>query len=148
MYCIMGTSKDISLGPTALLSLITSHSFTALPEPDKNFTNDCFDVQDFDVCCKDGDDFLCTPLDKAIAACMLAGLLQLLMGVVNFGIIIDFIGFPVINGFTTAAAVTIFTSQVCVLGSKPPTRTLPWCEELWGPRGLHVPCVVPHAKCY
>ena len=35
----------------------------------------------------------------------------MLMGVLNFGVIINFIGFHVINGFTTAAAVTIFTSQ-------------------------------------
>ena len=39
--------------------------------------------------------------------------MQVLMGVLNVGTIINFIGFHVINGFTTAAAVTIFTSQVC-----------------------------------
>lgn len=34
------------------------------------------------------------------------------MGFLNFGAIVDFIGFPVFNGFTTAAAVTIATSQL------------------------------------
>jgi sodium-independent sulfate anion transporter 11 len=34
------------------------------------------------------------------------------MGFLNFGAIVNFIGFPVFNGFTTAAAVTIATSQL------------------------------------
>lgn len=34
------------------------------------------------------------------------------MGFLNFGAVVDFIGFPVFNGFTTAAAVSILTNQV------------------------------------
>ena len=43
---------------------------------------------------------------------MLSGIIQIGMGFLNFGFIIDFIGFHVLNGFTTAAAITIAFSQV------------------------------------
>ena len=45
VYCLMGTSKDLAVGPTALLSLLTAHSFSELPKPEANFTNNCYDVQ-------------------------------------------------------------------------------------------------------
>jgi len=41
-----------------------------------------------------------------------SGIIQIAMGFLNFGFIIDFIGFHVLNGFTTAAAITIAFSQV------------------------------------
>jgi MFS superfamily sulfate permease-like transporter len=34
------------------------------------------------------------------------------MGFLNAGSVIDYVGFPVINGFTTAAAVSILTNQL------------------------------------
>ena len=43
---------------------------------------------------------------------MVAGMLQVAMGVLNLGVVVDFIGNHVLNGFTSAAAVTIFTSQL------------------------------------
>lgn len=43
---------------------------------------------------------------------MVSGIIQIAMGFLNFGFIIDFIGFHVLNGFTTAAAITIAFSQV------------------------------------
>jgi solute carrier family 26 (sodium-independent sulfate anion transporter), member 11 len=38
--------------------------------------------------------------------------MQICMGFLNVGFVVDYIGFTVLNGFTTAAAVTILTSQV------------------------------------
>lgn len=55
---------------------------------------------------------MCTPVHMAVALCMIAGILQILMGFLNFGFVVDYIGFTVLNGFTTAAAVTIGMSQV------------------------------------
>jgi MFS superfamily sulfate permease-like transporter len=37
---------------------------------------------------------------------------QVVMGFLNIGSVVDYIGFPVFNGFTTAAAVSILTSQL------------------------------------
>lgn len=110
VYCFTGTSKDITTGPTALMSLIVSHAFAPLEKP--NFDNPCSDVVDEGFCCQDGDDYLCTPVNLAIGLSFVTGIYQIAMGFMNLGWVIDFIGFPVLNGFTTAAAITIFTSQI------------------------------------
>jgi len=111
-YAFLGTAKDVTVGPTALMSLIVSESFTALSKPPDGFDNPCSNIQSDKYCCKDGDDWMCTPVNLAVAATLLSGVYQILMGILNVGAIIDYIGFPVFNGFTTAAAITIFTSQI------------------------------------
>jgi len=120
VYFFTGTSKDITLGPTALMSLIVAESFTELPHPynethytyDMEGINSCTNIESYDHCCRDGEDFSCTPVKMAVAATMVSGIIQIVMGFLNFGFIIDFIGFHVLNGFTTAAAITIAFSQV------------------------------------
>ena len=116
VYMLMGTSKDVTIGPTALISLIVSHSFTELARPPPGVSNLCSELgsasYDYDYCCFDGEDYYCTPIPQIVACSLVAGVLQVVLGLLNFGFIVDFIGFPVLNGFTTAAAVTIFTSQL------------------------------------
>jgi len=120
VYAFTGTSKDITNGPTALMSLIVAHGLPHLPHPpidpltNETLSNPCFDIDNLNekYCCQDGTDYLCTPVNLAIALSLATGIVQIGMGLLNFGVIIDFIGFPVLNGFTTAAAVKIFSSQV------------------------------------
>lgn len=81
IYCLLGTSKDVTLGPTAIMSLLVA-VYTA------------------------GDKSL------AILLAFLSGCIQLVMGLLNFGFLLDFISHPVIKAFTSAAAVTIGFSQV------------------------------------
>ncbi|XP_021350031.1 sodium-independent sulfate anion transporter-like [Mizuhopecten yessoensis] len=85
VYCFLGTAKDITLGPTAIMSLMTA-SFAISPvENDATY---------------------------AIVLCLLCGCVQLLMGILNLGILVNFISYPVINAFTSAAAITIGFGQV------------------------------------
>lgn len=81
IYCLFGTSKDVTLGPTAIMSLLVS-IYTS------------------------GDVAL------AILLAFLSGCIQLAMGLLKFGFLLDFISYPVIKAFTSAAAVTIGFSQV------------------------------------
>ncbi|KAM4663863.1 sodium-independent sulfate anion transporter isoform 1-T1 [Discoglossus pictus] len=81
IYCLLGTSKDVTLGPTAIMSLLVS-------------------IYTY------GDTSL------AILLAFLSGCIQLAMGLFNFGFLLDFISYPVIKAFTSAAAVTIGFSQV------------------------------------
>ncbi|XP_053308825.1 sodium-independent sulfate anion transporter [Spea bombifrons] len=81
VYCLLGTSKDVTLGPTAIMSLLVS-VYTS------------------------GDTSL------AILLAFLSGCIQLAMGLLNFGFLLDFISYPVIKAFTSAASVTIGFSQV------------------------------------
>uniref|UniRef100_A0A0F7Z571 Sodium-independent sulfate anion transporter-like n=1 Tax=Crotalus adamanteus TaxID=8729 RepID=A0A0F7Z571_CROAD len=84
IYCLLGTSKDITLGPTAIMSLLVSSY--AFHEP-----------------------------ALAVLLAFLSGCIQLAMGLLHLGFILDFISYPVIKGFTSAAAVIIGFNQVKTL---------------------------------
>ncbi|CAL1531872.1 unnamed protein product [Lymnaea stagnalis] len=91
VYCVLGTSKDITLGPTAILSLMTATFGTSvspeLPTGGKDPT-------------------------LTIVLTMFTGLIQLVLGILKLGILVNFISYPVINAFTSAAAITIAFGQV------------------------------------
>ncbi|GAB1598048.1 sodium-independent sulfate anion transporter-like [Argonauta hians] len=92
IYCFLGTSKDITLGPTAIMSLMTA---------------------DF------GDSPINNDPTYAIMLAFFCGLVQILMGIFNLGILVNFISYPVINSFTSAAAITISVGQIKnILGLK------------------------------
>lgn len=49
---------------------------------------------------------------RAVLACFLTGLIEIVMGIFGLGFIIDFVSGPVSSGFTSSAALIILTSQV------------------------------------
>ncbi|KAM6050480.1 sodium-independent sulfate anion transporter isoform 1-T1 [Chlamydotis macqueenii] len=81
VYCFLGTAKDVTLGPTAIMSLLVSSY--AFHEP-----------------------------VYAILLAFLCGCIQLAMGLLHLGFLLDFISCPVIKGFTSAASITISFNQV------------------------------------
>uniref|UniRef100_A0A8D0F0I4 Solute carrier family 26 member 11 n=1 Tax=Strix occidentalis caurina TaxID=311401 RepID=A0A8D0F0I4_STROC len=83
VYCFLGTAKDVTLGPTAIMSLLVSSY--AFHEP-----------------------------VYAVLLAFLSGCIQLAMGLLHLGFLLDFISSPVIKGFTSAASVTISFGQVKV----------------------------------
>ncbi|XP_070683754.1 sodium-independent sulfate anion transporter [Pempheris klunzingeri] len=88
IYTLLGTSKDVTLGPTAIMSLL------------------CFSVVGGQP-------------HRAVLLSLLCGLIQAVMALLRLGFLLDFISFPVIKGFTCAAAVTIGFGQVKnILGLK------------------------------
>ncbi|KAL4702129.1 hypothetical protein ACJJTC_016053 [Scirpophaga incertulas] len=82
IYAILGTCPQINIGPTALLSLLT-FTYTSGTNP-----------------------------DFAVLLCFMAGIVQLLAGVAQLGFLVDFVSLPVVSGFTSAAAITIASSQI------------------------------------
>ncbi|KAK7501491.1 hypothetical protein BaRGS_00007295, partial [Batillaria attramentaria] len=93
VYMFLGTSKDITLGPTAIMSLMVG-TFAASTEPEIAIT-------------------------LALVLTLMTGLVQLIMGLLNLGILVNYISYPVINSFTSAAAVTIGAGQIKnILGLK------------------------------
>ncbi|KAK9767853.1 Sulfate permease 2 [Basidiobolus ranarum] len=91
IYCIFGTSKDISVGPSAVLALYIG---TAL---------DPLIAKGYD------------PIQCVVTMSFLIGCFALGLGIFRLGIILDLISIPVIKGFTAGAAVTIFFSQITSL---------------------------------
>lgn len=50
--------------------------------------------------------------DYAVLLCFISGIIETLAGIINLGFLINFISQPVISGFTSAAAITIASSQL------------------------------------
>jgi len=82
VYTVFGSCKDITIGPTALMSLMTYQQVV-----NKN-------------------------ADYAVLLCFLSGILQFIMGSLKLGVLIDFISIPVTVGFTSATSVIIAVSQL------------------------------------
>ncbi|KAL0108508.1 hypothetical protein PUN28_015208 [Cardiocondyla obscurior] len=81
-YIIFGTIKEVSIGPSSLMSLLTLQ-----------YTRDM-------------------PQEFVILLCFLAGCIEFLMGVLNLGFLVDFISVPVTSGFMSAGAVIIIIAQL------------------------------------
>ena len=82
VYCLFGTAKDVTVGPTAVLSLM---------------------VQTYNKP-------YCVGLAELLA--FYVGLILLSMGILRLGFLVRFVSVPVISGFTSAAAITIAASQL------------------------------------
>ncbi|KAL4132116.1 hypothetical protein QTP88_009327 [Uroleucon formosanum] len=82
MYVFLGTCKEVPMGPTAIVSLMTYNTLNGRG-----------------------------PVYGTLL-CFLAGVIQLIMGMVGLGFLIDFISGPVNAGFTSAVAILIVASQV------------------------------------
>jgi SulP family sulfate permease len=89
VYAIMGTSRQLAVGPVAMASLLTAAGVGALA------------TQQTD-----------TYLALAILLSLVAGLLQVGMGLLRLGFLVQFLSKPVISGFTSAAALIIGLSQL------------------------------------
>ncbi|XP_061889663.1 sodium-independent sulfate anion transporter isoform X2 [Entelurus aequoreus] len=81
IYALLGTSKDVTLGPTAIMSLL------------------CFSVVGGEP-------------QRAVLLSLLCGIIQAGTALLRLGFLLDFVSFPVIKGFTCAAAITIGFGQV------------------------------------
>ncbi|XP_044731995.1 sodium-independent sulfate anion transporter-like [Chrysoperla carnea] len=89
VYMIFGTSKDINIGPTAIMSLMIQ-SYTGKFGP-----------------------------DIAVLLCFLSGCVIFLFGLLHLGFLVQFISYPVTAGFTSAAAISIGSTQIkSLLGIK------------------------------
>ncbi|XP_078612061.1 sodium-independent sulfate anion transporter-like isoform X2 [Branchiostoma floridae x Branchiostoma japonicum] len=96
IYCLFGTSKDVTLGPTAIISLMTAEYAKGEPT-------------------------------LAIALCLCAGLVQFAMGVLQLGFLVNFMAFPVISGYMSAAALIIGCGQLkLIFGLKNVRRSFIW----------------------
>ncbi|KAI9496122.1 sulfate transporter family-domain-containing protein [Zychaea mexicana] len=90
-YCFFATSKDISIGPTAVMSLLLGQTII------RGTTAEGSTV---------------TGPEIAVTFSVLAGAVILFIGLVRLGILVDFIPAPVIAGFMTGSAITITFSQL------------------------------------
>ncbi|KAI8814645.1 sulfate transporter family-domain-containing protein [Cladochytrium replicatum] len=92
VYAWFATAKDATIGPTAVLSLMTSQ---LLASANKENGQDVY-----------------PPVTFAVTVAFIMGCMQAIIGFLRLGFIVDFIPATVINGFTTGAATTIIIQQL------------------------------------
>lgn len=88
LYFFLGTSKELSTGPTSILALLTSQAVAALSTEGY------------------------APADIASAMAFMVGSFALILGVCKLGFILDFISSAVLSGWISAVAITIGLGQV------------------------------------
>ncbi len=89
LYSIFGSSRELAVGPVAMVSLLVASALTPLAESGS-----------------------AEYVAYAVVLSLLVGLLQLGMGIVRAGFLVNFLSHPVISGFTSAAALIIGFSQL------------------------------------
>jgi len=89
IYAIFGTSRQLAVGPTALLALLTASGLTKL---------ELGSTAEY--------------IQMAIVLALMVGIIKLLMGIFRVGFLTNFLSHPVIGGFTSAAALIIIFSQL------------------------------------
>lgn len=89
IYALLGTSRQLAVGPVAMVSLLTAAGVGVLAEG--------------------GTD---TYITLTIALAFMVGAIQFLLGTFRLGFLVNFLSHPVISGFTSAAALIIGLSQL------------------------------------
>lgn len=89
VYAFLGTSRQLAVGPVAMVSLLTFSGIGVLAQAG----SEAF-------------------IGLAILLALIVGTLQFLMGAFRLGFLVSFLSHPVISGFTSAAALIIGFSQL------------------------------------
>ncbi|HFE47657.1 MAG TPA: sodium-independent anion transporter, partial [Nannocystis exedens] len=88
-YALFGTSRELAVGPVAMDSLLVAAGVGA-------------------IATSGSPEYIA----YAVILAMMAGVLQVVMGIARLGFLVNFLSQPVISGFTSAAAIIIGLSQL------------------------------------
>ncbi|KAI5081938.1 hypothetical protein GOP47_0001681 [Adiantum capillus-veneris] len=94
-YAIFGSSRQLAVGPVALVSLLVSNVLAKVVDLQEDQSDEA--VQYYS--------------DLAILLALMVGVIECLMGILRLGWLIRFISHTVISGFTSASAIVIALSQ-------------------------------------
>ncbi|MDP5276671.1 SulP family inorganic anion transporter [Chengkuizengella axinellae] len=89
IYAIMGSSRQLAVGPVAMVSLLVFSGVSVLADPG---------TEEY--------------LSYVFLLMFMTGIIQLAMGVFKLGFIVNFLSHAVVSGFTSAAALIIGMSQL------------------------------------
>lgn len=115
MYVALGTSRHISMGTFAVISLMT------LKVVQTHATTDAV------IEAGEAANGIYTPMQVVTATAVTVGFIHLIMGALRLGTLATLLSEPLVNGFTTAAAVHVICSQLKdVLGVSIPKHKGPF----------------------
>ncbi|WP_088032806.1 SulP family inorganic anion transporter [Evansella clarkii] len=89
IYALFGTSRQLAVGPVAMVSLLVLAGVSTIAEPGT-------------------DEYI----SLVLLLMFMIGVIQLLMGILKLGFLVNFMSHAVISGFTSAAAIIIGLSQL------------------------------------
>jgi SulP family sulfate permease len=89
VYAFMGSSRHLAVGPVAMDSLLVATALNTIAVVDANHY-----------------------ISLAIFLALFMGFIQVFLGFLKFGFLVNFLSQPVISGFTSAAAVVIGMTQL------------------------------------
>lgn len=89
IYALLGTSRQLAVGPVAMVSLLVLSGVSTLAEP----STDQY-------------------ISLVLLLMLMVGIINLVMGVLKLGFLVNFLSHAVISGFTSAAAIIIGLSQL------------------------------------
>ena len=121
-YAIFGTSRQLAVGPVAIVSLLVAASVAPMADGDPN-----------------------RYIMLTLMLTIMVGVFQLAMGLLRFGFLVNFLSHPVLSGFTSAAALVIGFSQLKHLLGVDIERSNYIHEILWSAaqqwEAIHAPTV-------
>lgn len=105
VYALFGSSPNLSVGPVAVVSLMTAAALGSLELADEQVR-----------------------IVAAAALALLVGVVLVVMAMLRLGLVVRFISHPVLNGFLSAAALLIILSQLPALLGLPPVQGEPYAR--------------------
>lgn len=106
---LFGSSRQLATGPVAVVSLLTASALLPFAQPGSN-------------------EFV----SLAILMSLLIGVVQLALGLLRLGVVVNFLSHPVILGFTNAAALIIGLSQLSKIFGVKMGRSDHFLVDIWG----------------
>lgn len=92
IYAILGTSRQMAVGPVALVAFLVYAGLNTVVEPGTS-----------------------TYILQVFMLSLMVGVIHLFMGIFRLGYLVNFLANPVVSGFTSALALVIILVQVSVL---------------------------------
>lgn len=105
---LWGSSRQLSTGPVAIVSLMTAAAITPFAVP---FSEEFIGL--------------------ALLLALMVGVIQFSLGVFKLGTVVNFVSHPVILGFMNAAAIIIALSQIDMLLGIPKGRSDSFLYDIW-----------------
>ncbi|XP_067447772.1 solute carrier family 26 member 6 [Thunnus thynnus] len=108
IYFIFGTSKHISVGTYAVMSVMIG-GVTERLAPDSEFMkwDNETNSSEVDTFTRDAE-----RVKIAAAVTFLSGIFQIVLGLVQFGFVVTYLSDPLVRGYTTGAAIHVIVSQL------------------------------------
>lgn len=105
---LWGSSRQLATGPVAIISLMTAAAISPLAMPN---------TEEY--------------IGLALLLTLMVGIIQLFLGLVKLGSVVNFVSHPVILGFMNAAAIIIALSQFDMMLGIPKGRSDFFLKDVW-----------------